>query len=192
MGNPWNSQTNKKTDQLYTKLKRYSSHKSHYNEKFKPLKSTIQNNLICIFVIPRISHISWYIRPWSQENVLQFFQHKQTEKRSYLGGSDSFRSSVEGQHIQQTIWLHLSKAFATQPHTTRKIKCQHLVIHPCHQSVSQFKELIYYLQVRTPIKLKVRMRSHLGCLKNSTHRFSQLYSKGHWKAVLFPRTGNMP
>jgi len=35
----------RKRDKLYTKLKRNSSHKSHYTEKFKPLKSTIQKQL---------------------------------------------------------------------------------------------------------------------------------------------------
>ena len=35
----------RKSDKLYTKLKRSCSHKSHYTEMFKQLKSTIQNRL---------------------------------------------------------------------------------------------------------------------------------------------------
>ena len=37
-----------------------------------------------------------------------------------LWRSHSLRSSVEGQHTQQTIWISLSQAFATQPQTISK------------------------------------------------------------------------
>jgi len=48
----------RKRDKLYIKLKMPCSHKSHYTEKFKHLKSPIQNRLEMHTVIPKISFLT--------------------------------------------------------------------------------------------------------------------------------------
>jgi len=70
----------RKRDKLYTKLKRSCSNKSHYTEKFKHLKSTIQKRIRKAYW----SYLEWVIfsdtpGPGHIKKFYNFVKHKKTE-----------------------------------------------------------------------------------------------------------------
>ena len=110
-----------KRDKLYTKLKRSCSHKRYYTEKFKHLKSTIQKQIRNAYWSYLESVVFAATQgPGHKKKFNNFVKHKKTENIGIteLWRSNSLRSSVE--HTQQTIWIRLFKAFATQPQTISK------------------------------------------------------------------------
>jgi len=73
----------RKRDKLDTKLKRSCSHKSHYTEKFKQLKSTIQKQIRNAYWPYLESVIFSDTRSWSQKKNY-FVKHKKTQKTQEL------------------------------------------------------------------------------------------------------------